>query len=350
MLHSNNRSRFVWLPKRTAHVVLAAALLATACQPVEDFFKEKDKPSTPSLPTRIDFNREALFPEGVSYDEPRNRFLVGSVRQGTIGSVSPAGVYAPLTTDEALISTVGLLVDQPRHRVLAAVSDPGTGVRTNPQTAGRLAALGIYNVVNGNRIAFVNLGALRPNLPHFANDVAVDPLGNAYVTDSASPLTYRVDPQGNPSVLVEDTTFAVRPGQFGLNGIVYHPHGFLIVALSQAGKLYKVSLTRPTVIREIDLGLTLPSPDGLRLSKDGKFLVVVNNQRGVAPGRVLAFRGSDDWTSGALVNEFTTEASFPTTATLVGTGVYVVYAKLNQVAAQPPVSVFTIQQAFSSLP
>ncbi|MBC7919693.1 MAG: gluconolaconase [Ferruginibacter sp.] len=348
MLYPTNRGRFVRLPKPTAHLVLAAALLATACQPVEDFFKEKNQPPAPNLPARIDFYREGLYPEGVSYDEPRKRFLVGSLRQGSIGAVLPDGTYFPLATDEALISTVGLVVD--KNRVLAAVSDPGSGVRTNPQTRGRLAALGIYNVVNGNRIAFVNLGALRPNLPHFANDVAVDPLGNAYVTDSFSPLIYRVDPQGNPSVLVEDSTFAVGPGQFGLNGIVYHPDGYLIVAFSRAGKLYKVSLTRPSTIQEINLGLTLPSPDGLRLTKDGKFLVVVNNQRGTAPGRVLAFRGSDNWTSGTLVNEFTAEATFPTTATLVGKGVYVVYAKLNQVAAQPPVSVFTIQQAFPSLP
>jgi hypothetical protein len=297
------------------------------------------------IPNRINFTREALYPEGVSHDALRERFLVTSLRFGTIGSVKYNGIYTPFIEDMDLISTIGIKADEPRNRVLVAVSDPGAGLRTSPATAGKLAALGIYNLTNGTRINFVNLGALRPGKAHFANDITIDPEGNAYITDSFSPIIYKVDINGNASVFFEGETFATQPGEFGFNGIVHHPSGYLIAAFSKENKLYKFPISNPSGYSQVMLNTSLMGPDGLLLSNNGKQLIVVNNAGGVMPGKVMSFNSEDKWATGTVTNTYETGAVFPTTATAYKKEVFVLYAYLNRLfSGATPVTEFTIQK------
>jgi hypothetical protein len=48
------------------------------------------------IPNKIDFTREALYPEGVSHDAIGERFLVTSLKFGTIGSVKSMEAIPPL--------------------------------------------------------------------------------------------------------------------------------------------------------------------------------------------------------------------------------------------------------------
>jgi sugar lactone lactonase YvrE len=334
---------------------LAAALLILVCtfssctdsrllHELEAILKGPEN-KTP-IPNKIDFTKEALYPEGVSHDARGERFLVTSLRFGTIGSVTYNGSYTPFIEDNDLISTIGIKADEPRNRVLVAVSDPGAGLRTSPATAGKLAALGIYNLTSGTRIKWVNLGALRPGMAHFANDLAIDPEGNVYVTDSFSPIIYKVDVNGNASVFLENERFVTQPGEFGFNGIVYHPSGYLIVAFSKERKLFKFPVANPSGYSEVNLNTPLMGPDGLLLSNNGKQLIVVNNAGGVMPGKVMSFNSGDTWATATLTSTYETGAVFPTTATAYKKEVFVLYAYLNRLFSniQPPVSEFTIQK------
>lgn len=294
------------------------------------------------LPTTIDFTRTSLYPEGVAFDARNLRFFVSSLRFGTIGQVSPGGVYSPFITDERFVSTIGLESDAARQRLLVAVSDPGAGEKSSPATAGKLAALGIYDLQAGSVIHFVDLAALRPEGRHFANDIALDPQGNAYVTDSFSPVIYKVDPEGNASVFVELPAFATVPGQFGFNGIVYHPHGYLLVGHSQNKQIVRISLSNPEEYQVVQLDTPYQGPDGLLLSQDGIQLVVVDNQG----GQVLSFRSSDAWGSGTFVESYATGAVNPTSVTGYKGQVFVLYSYLSRLFAgnASPQSVFTIQR------
>ena len=310
---------------------------------LESIFQSPEKKT--AIPDKINFSKEALYPEGVSHDAKGQRFLVSSLRFGTIGSVSYTGEYTPLVEDADLISTIGIKVDEPRNRVLVAVSDPGAGLKTSPATAGQLAAVGIYNLANGNRMHFVNLGALRPNKMHFANDITLDPQGNAYISDSFSPIIYKVDVNGNATVLYEDDRFATQPGEFGFNGIVYHPSGYLIVAFSKENKVYKFPINNPSSYSEVQLNTTLMGPDGLLLSNNGKQLIVVNNAGGVMPGKVMSITSEDMWATGSLQTTYETGAVFPTTATAYKKEIFVVYAYLNRLfSGASPVTEFSIQK------
>lgn len=323
-----------WIP------IVAACLLAAACQ-------DHLGPAS-GLPDRIDFVSPGLYPEAVAYDPLRNAFIVSSLAQGQAGSVSATGTYQPFAQDPEIISSFGVHVDNTRGRILVAVGDLGFSPRSSPQTIGKQAFLAIYDQAAGRRQALVRLGDLRPNVLHIPNDIATDPAGNAYVTDSFSGIIYKVDPDGRPSVLSEAPALAPIPNGsgFGLSGIVYHPDGYLIVTKLDVGKLLKVSLKQPITVTEISLNESITSPDAILLSPNGQRIIVVTNGFTGGPNSVVAFETKDNWASARQTDSFLTGTVGPTSATTIGNDVYVLYSYFNQFLAgnQPPVTTFSVQK------
>jgi sugar lactone lactonase YvrE len=317
---------------------LAGALLLTvgACG---------KKDSLDDLPSQVNITRANLYPEGTQYDDTNGRFLVSSQTTGSIGRVADDGTYAQFADDAQLISTIGLKLDQAdgRNRLLVAVSDPGYNLtRTSTATQRKLAAVAIFDATSGAKTGYVNLGSLRPNAAaHFANDIAVDAAGNAYVTDSFAPIIYKIDTQGVATVFLENAALAAPAGTFGLNGIVYHPGGYLIVAKSDEGALIKVPLTNPTDFTKVTAtGLTLTGDDGLQLTDDNTLLVACNAQ-----GQVYRLSSTDNFGSVSRTGSFATGAVYPTTlAWRAGARSYVLYSHLDalQKSQTPPVSLFSL--------
>ncbi|MBD0349612.1 MAG: hypothetical protein ICV65_00510 [Flavisolibacter sp.] len=283
-------------------------------------------PKEPKAPSQINFTEPNLFPEGVVYDPFNKRFYVSSTTRGDIGIVTGQGTYTPFITDEALTSTTGLEVDKARKRLLVCNS-PGQ--------------LGAYDINTGTRIFFANLAALLPGAPIFVNDAALDNEGNAYVTNSLSPVIYKVDRNGNASVFFQNAAFALPPGSFGFNGIEYDNRGFLLVNFTARNQVIKIPVSNTAGYSIVQLDAALDRPDGLLLSKDGKQLIVVNNAGG-GEGKVLSFISNDKWESGHLNSSFTTGAVFPTSATSDGKNVYVLYAYLHRRTVGQ--ATYTIQQ------
>lgn len=281
-----------------------------------------------------------LFPEGVEYSSSQERFFLSSLTEGTVYQVDNAGTAVPLVEDERLVSSIGIQLDEQRDRLLVANSDPGVGDRTSAATQGSLAALGIYDAFTGDVISYTELDSLRPNAPHFANDIATDELGNAYVTDSFSPIIYQVDVAGTPLIFLEDERF--RGEGFNLNGIVSHPDNFLIVAKSNEGVLFKVPLDNPEAFTAIESAQAFTGADGLFLIDETTLILVSNSLN-----QVFALSSDDNWESANVVDSFATPDVFPTTATTRQEEIFVLYAQLNQLlnASEPPaVEEFTIQQ------
>lgn len=117
-------------------------------------------------------------------------------------------------------------------------SDPGASDRSTPQTVGQLAGVAVYRQSTGALLAYYDLADLAPGR-HFANDVAVDDSGNAYVTDSFSPIIYRIGTDGEAKVFVDNPVFGTEEG-YNLNGIVWSPEGYLVVGNTMTGKLFRV--------------------------------------------------------------------------------------------------------------
>lgn len=267
----------------------------------------------------INFSEHELYPEGIAYDVKAAQFLVSSLRYGKIGRVGHDGIYHDFIHDPMLISSVGLHIDQKRNRLLAAVSDPGVSVNTATVTQAKLAGIAVYALKSGRRLAYYDLGQLAEGA-HFANDIALDADGNIYVTDSFSPIVYKIGKQGKPAIFVQNDLF--KGEGFNLNGIVFHPRGYLIVMKSNSGELYKISLRGEVTL--IKTEFSLKGGDGLVLAENESLAVIQNS------GVVSRLESADNWKSATLSQTETQGFNFPTTGVMVGDTLYVLNAKLGE--------------------
>ena len=305
----------VVLPRMMSVLALATGLLGLlpGCS--------KDSDTAVASPAKITVPQRALSPEGIQYDAANQRFIVSSRTQGGIGTVRDDSTYTQLADDPRLVSTIGLNLDATRQRLLAAVSDAGVNTsRSTATTLRKLAALASFNPSTGALTSYVDLGALRPTQPHFANDIAVDSQGNAYITDSLSPIIYKVDAQGVATVFLENAQFSGGTA-FGLNGIVYHPDGYLLVAKTTDGTLFKVPLTNPSGFTTVTSSQSLVGADGMLLLDNTTLLVVAGSQN-----TVFRMTSADAWATTRPTGSFATGAVSATTITRRNTAdAYVLY-------------------------
>jgi sugar lactone lactonase YvrE len=261
-------------------------------------------------PDRIVAERGGFVPEGIEYDNNRNRFLTGSFADGTIYEVTSSGRLVPVITSPDLIASIGIEVDESRDTLYVANSNMGI-----PNGA---AELGIYNLATGEQLAMVDLAASIPDKPadasHFANDVAVSKAGVAYVTDSNMKIVYKVDKYYRASVLIDFGLDA----EFGLNGIEYHPAGYLILASPGTGQLIRVPVDNPQRWELIDLDVPATGVDGIVWTADGSLVGVSNNR-----SRAVKYASDDNWRSARLTG-MASYSGQSTTGAVVGNEIYVI--------------------------
>ncbi|CAI2083760.1 SMP-30/gluconolactonase/LRE family protein [Serratia marcescens] len=260
---------------------------------------------------RIDFSPDAAgaYPEGIAWNARAGAFLVSSLRGGQLGLVYPDGRYRRFSTGSGLITTSGMLVDAERNRVLVCNEDVGVSLNSASGTRNRVAQVLEFNLDTGALQQTYDLSSLSRG-PTLANDLALDAQGNIYVTDSFQPQIYKIDRATRQvSILVRsarlmpaDAPAAAQGTQPYLNGIVYHPDGYLIAADYTRGLLWKVTLDNASAISEIRLPQRLKGPDGLRL-KNAHELVIVQSypgRKGGMSGNVTLLASSDGWASAHL--------------------------------------------------
>jgi len=312
---------------RTRSFVLTAVTLALAgCGSPETETTESPDEAAPAvveLPARIVAERGGFIPEGVEYDAERGRLLTGSLSEGDIFQIHADGRVTPVITDPDLLSSVGIEVDAPRDRLLVANSDRAVFDGSGPGQA----RLGVYDLNTGTRLAMVDLAATIPNPPanagYFANDAVSAPDGTIYVTDTFQNVIYRVSPDYQASLWHR---FPPTEG-LGLNGIVYHPSGYLLVAGGSV--LYKVPISNPAATTAVTLPEAVEGQDGMVWTSDGRLAIVSNSG-----SRVVALSSNDEWATAQLagVAPFTGQG---TTGAVVGDDIYVVQPHFAD--AEPPV-------------
>ncbi|NYI04061.1 SMP-30/gluconolactonase/LRE family protein [Allostreptomyces psammosilenae] len=289
------------------------------------------------LPEVIEGEGRALHPEGVAWDPTRSAFLVSSIRHGTVSVVGADGVARTLIDDPRLIATGAVRVDAARNRVLVTYGDVYGGpdallsVGSSPETRGRHSGLAVYDLTTGEPELMVDLGG-SPGL-HLANDVAVDPFGNAYVTDSFTGTIHRVTPKGHASVLLSHPALDAgenAAGQpiTGLNGIAYHPAGFLLTVRHDTGAVFRIPLAAPERFTEVRQQRPTPGADGVALGRNGALYVVTN---AIAPGGLdglLELRSRDGWRTARQTGATASPEAAPSAVALTPRGNYVLSGHL----------------------
>ena len=261
--------------------------------------------SETTAPDVINLERRGIMPEGIEYDPQGDQFLVGSLTQGTIFRFGLDGEIQPFIEDEDLASSVGIEVDEANNRLLVAVSQftAAFGGLGGDVTA----AIAAYDLESGERLFFTDLSPLNQEAAPFINDVAVDDQGNAYVTDSSSDALYVVSADGEASILVSDDRLTSE--EFGMNGIVYHPDGYLLVAVDG---LIRIPLDAPQNLTRVETETALRI-DGMILTPDYDLVAV--SSVGDAEGRsIVAVRSEDDWATASIVGAVETDGNATTVA------------------------------------
>ncbi|KAL3501866.1 hypothetical protein ACH5RR_036315 [Cinchona calisaya] len=299
-------------------------------------------PTSARKPHIINFRSHNLFPESFTWDPKAQHFIVGSLRYPTLLSVSDAGVVETLVSDSSLPSNssfVGLSLDRQRRRILACVHRPSS------PSSPAFNALAAYDLSSGRRLflsPLLNTPAENPDAGEsssspspspsdVANDVAVDYSGNAYVTNSGADIIWKINVDGEASVLSRSNVFKSFPvdqtawyRKCGLNGVVYNSKGYLLVVQSNTGKLYKVDVDDGTS-RRVILNKDLTAGDGLAVRSDG-VLVVVSQEK------LYFVRSQDSWSEGVVFDETALEAEKQASGVTVGEEdrVYVLYGYVNE--------------------
>ncbi|MEA1785465.1 DUF1330 domain-containing protein [Arenibacter sp. GZD96] len=272
-----------------------------------------------------------LYPEGLVYDAVSESFFTTSVSEGKIIKVDKSGNFSVFAEDNDLISAIGLEIDSKQNRLVLCNSDLGVGKKSSAATMGTLASVVFYNLKTGKREKYINLTKIAPAGAHLANDVTMDSDGNYYVTDSFAPIIYKIDSSGKPSIFINDERLVAPQGTFGLNGLVYHPDGYLITAIYNGGKLFKIPLKNPTGLTEIHIAnKPFPTIDGVLLIDHQTLALASNNLTGADfPSVVYKIATKDQWTTAQTTAHFKTGNTFPTTLTKAGDALFVMYAKLQ---------------------
>ncbi|CAI9756008.1 unnamed protein product [Fraxinus pennsylvanica] len=253
-----------------------------------------------------------LYPASFTWDQKSEHFIVGSHRQKQLLSISDAGVAASLLSDDSLpenSSFIGLALDRLHHRLLAVVHRPAT-----PPTPS-FSALASYHLTTFNQLFLAQL----PNST-VPNDVAIDFFGNAYVTDSANEIVFKVNIDGETSILSRSQAYR----NSGLNGVVYNSKGYLLVVQSNTGKLYKVNVDDGTA-RTVILNKDLTEVEGIAVRSDG--IVVA-----VSKYKLYFIKSHDSWSEGVVFDETTLDEERHASAVAVGAEdrVYVLYGHVKE--------------------
>ncbi len=285
-----------------------------------------------SIEEQIQISKPALFPEDIKYNELTKKFVVGSFREGAVYEIDYNGNAQLLVKDDRLVSALGIQLDLVRNRLYVATANLGASVKI-PENIKKLAGIGIYNLETGEAIDFIDLGSLLPEMPHLANGITMDNTGNVYVTDSFSPAIYKVTPEGKASIFFQSEEF--RGEGINLNGIVYHPNGYFIVAKKSDGRLFKVPAQNPEKFSEVKLPKKIFGLDGVTLINNKEIVVVANRASGVDQNAAFALYSTDDWQSAQITSTYDFGNVYPTTNVVKDGEIFGMYSKIGDLVAAP---------------
>lgn len=288
----------------------------------------------PDSNQRIVIDRPALYPETLIINPDSGAFVVGSFREGAVFEIRPHGEARPLIVDDRLISVMGIAIDSNKRRIYAVNADLGASVKSTAEGVKTTAALGIYDLDTGKPIKYIDLTAVSKQPAYLPNGLTLDPAGNAYVTDSFSPIIYKVTADGEASVFLQSEQF--QGEGINLNGIVYHPGGFLLTVKKSDGTLFKIPLKKPEHFVAVATDRKYVGGDGLVLLDPNILLIVSNKASGVSANSLDAVHSKDGWHSSSAGFNHSLGEVYPTTGAVQGSSVYVVHSSLNRLIEAAP--------------
>jgi len=163
--------------------------------------------------------------------------------------------------------------------------------------------------------------------------MTLDTDGNAYVTDSFAPVIYKIDTKGKASIFLKNDRFLGKG--INLNGIVFHPDGYLITVKKGDGALFKIPLDNPSNFSEIKSPQAFIGGDGLILANNKELIVIANKASGQALETAFSLNSTDDWKTAKITGKYKLGKVYPTTGVIRKEKIYVLHSNLQSLMLAP---------------
>lgn len=291
---------------------------------------------------RIEFKDSVLYPEGTAYDSHAKVFYVSSAKRATIGKVDVSGKYTVLYDDSTLKSTYGMKIDSAHHLLWVCAGDANYSKYSDSSTYKKMIRLVAIDLNDGMKVKDINLSDLYAG-KHFANDITIDKDDNKYITDSYSPVIYKVDANDKATVFAQNDLFKSK--DIGLNGIVVSDKGYLLTINNSTGALLKVDIKNPSQVTVVQTPQFYPGGDGLLMDKQNNLYLVQNK----SVNKAYKLTSTDDWKTATLVSATAAADRFqnPSTSTFSNGELYLLNSKLNELSdpTTKPSASFSLQLA-----
>ncbi|KAF3773465.1 hypothetical protein EJ110_NYTH47971 [Nymphaea thermarum] len=274
---------------------MAVLLLLTAVPMAFIVSLERSASSGP----HIGYHSKWWFRESVEWDDRGRRFIVSCFEGGLGQIVVPDGDFSGALEEETAvaalkelpgISFLGIRVDRRRNRLLVVLADA---------LRGRFGGVAAYDLDSWQQLFLTQLSG--PDVKTLADDVAVDDDGNAYVTDAKGSKIWKVGVNGELLSTIQSDLFTERKEWYlnfiGLNGIVYHPSGFLLVIHTSTGSLFKVDVDKELVSKVEIVQGSLMFGDGMELLSATQLVVA-----GTPSGRLV--ESLDGWKTAKVIGRY----------------------------------------------
>ena len=328
--------------KKTFILIAVISVIAISCKTTSNSNKKEDNTKFPDV---ITIEGLAQNPEGIEFNKNDNTFLLSSLNANPIVKVNLDGTFKAFTSGEKFpLSTAGIQIDYQRNRLLVAGFNGTELMDKDPKTKGT-SFLRIYNLETGIIEKDINLSSLLPDASaYFANDIAVDNMGNAYISDWYARVVYKVDLEGNPSVFWKNETGIGS----GANGLDFHPNGYLLVSILNVNDkglytdygLVKIPINDAKSAKIVNISDNrFTGFDGMVINTKGNVVGVTNN--GTSPGgnTLIELSSKNGWRSAEIINS----KSITTSTTLAVTPSNKYYV-INQDFTKPMKKTWIIEQ------
>ncbi len=262
--------------------VLMPCLLAFAMLPLTAFADNPQTRPYGDVRTLATFPVPPGSPEGIAV-KGNKAYVSGPARFGTAGGPPSIVVVYDTRTGEKLetIQIQGEDLSQEHANSCVAFDGEGRLYVVNTQRGIIRIDLG-----SGEQTVYAPpVPQLNPPVPALPNDIAFDPAGNLYLTDSLQATIWRIPPGGGaPQVWFQDAVLATP---FGANGIRINPDRtkvyFVVTAEGvgptgfTGGKIYTLPLVdAPTAAQlEVFHQYNGEGPDGIAFGNSGKLYVIL---------------------------------------------------------------------------
>ena len=285
---------------------------------LEEEFAKNAEPYADPKP-RFQIDGEDLLIEALAYDPKADRFLAGSVTEGTVYAVGEDGSLTEFITPDprnGLLGISAMAVDVDNNALWVASGASPHVQHVRPADRGR-TFLHRFELDSG---AYVTRYAPAAG-PGYFIDLALSPEGTVYVADSVRPVIWRLDPAADQPSL---QAFFGSESLTGIRTLTIDDSGEHLYFADYELGLFGVKMGESTAF-EVHLGrnLNLSGIDLMRWFEDSLILV----QNGVVPKRVLRFQLFDDHRNGRHAQAMTSgQPDFrnPTTGTLVGSNLVLI--------------------------